>query len=266
MKFGWPISIGLHGIFFLAGFIVLSRSIAVDVESQIIPVELASISDLTNIRAAVKSPAKPPAQTEAPMTLQNPMENADEEGEINPVDEVAELAKPEVVLDNQGETEIELEEPTPAKPQFDLDKFASIVDKTRETQPEAGQQVTLQSEQNFIIYAENAQAGIGEANALTINELDALKQKMYRCWRIPLDAKNPEELVVTVRVRMQPDGSVADASLHEPSKVSRSSNPFMPIAARRAVNAVRNCGPYEFLPAEKYSSWKDMVLRFIPEI
>ena len=266
MKFGWPISLILHGLFALAGLIVFSRSVAIDVESQIIPVELASISDITNIRASVRRPAVPTEKPEAPMTLENPMENAKEQGEINPVEKVAEISEPEIVIDDKGETEIEPEEVKPVKPEFDLDKFASIIDKTRESQPEANQQVTLKSEENFFVYAEKSQAGVGAANDLTLSQLDALKQKMYKCWRIPLDAKNPEELVVTVRVRMSLDGSVTDVRLHEPSKVANSANPFMPTAARRAVNAVTNCGPYDFLPADKYSSWKDMILRFIPEI
>lgn len=266
MKFGWPISIFLHLSLAVAGLIVFSSSIEIDTENNIIPVELASISDLTNIRATVRPRDKPPVETEQPMTLKNPLDNADEQGEARNVDKVAETSTPDRPIDRTAEINLDEDKPEPQKAELDLNKYAAAVDKSRERQPEIGQQQTMKSEENFYVYANENQAAIGQGTSLTVNELDALKQKMYQCWRIPADAKNPSELVVTVRVKMRSDGVVSDARLHEPAKVKASSNPFMPVAARRAVNAVTNCGPYDFLPKEKYSAWQDMVLRFIPEV
>ena len=244
----------------------MSTTTMVDPETKVIPIEITSISELTNVRAAVKPKPKPidPIPEDQPMTLETPMENAEEQGEVNPVERPSEDSVPEQTPDSEtAEIEQVIEEP---KKGFDLDRFASVIDRTRETQPEVGQQRALQSEENFVDYSENARDAYGEANALTMSEIDALRQKMYKCWRIPADAKNPEELVVTVRVKMRSDGTVTDVRLHEPMKVSASSNPFMSVAARRAVNAVTACGPYDFLPTEKYAGWQDIVLRFIPEV
>ncbi len=265
MRFGWPISLSLHLFLAAASWIVFSRSVSIDPESKVIPVQIATISEISNVRASVKKPAPTP-KTERPMTLQSPMENAEEKGDPKPVETTAEASIQKVIPDETVDVEVKQPEPEPEKPSFDLDRFAAVIDKTRETQTEIGQQQTLQAEDNFYVSTPTPQAVIGQGSELTISEIDALKQKMYRCWRIPVDAKNPEELIVAVRVKMQSDGSVLSASLHEPLRVANSPNPFMSVAARRAVNAVRNCGPYDFLPLEKYSQWQDMVLRFIPEV
>ena len=266
MRFGWPISVSLHLFLAAASWIVFSRTVTLEPETKVIPVQIASISEITNVRATVKAKPKPvKPEPEKPMTLETPMDNAADKGEANPVPKTSEASPPVIVPDATAEIDIDTPEPEPEKPAFDLDRFAAVIDRTRETQPEIGQQRSLQSEENFYVAGETAQDVIGEGSALTMNEIDALKQKMYQCWRIPVDAKNPEELAVKVRVKMRSDGTVLEAQLHEPRIVARSSNPFMSVAARRAVNAVTNCGPYDFLPKEKYSNWQDMILHFIPE-
>ena len=263
MKFGWPISLIGHGILgggLLIGFSSIS---ALEPQEKVMRVHLASIDEITNIRASIKQTKPDPAPAEQPMTLQTPMENAPEAGD--PEERSVEPEpEPEIVPDSDKEAEIVADDPEPATRSLDLDRISQIVDKSRDLQPEAGQQQVLLSEQNFIVYSNAAQAAIGEGNALTLSEMDALKQRMYECWRVPADAVNPEELVVEVRVLMRSDGTVSEVYLASPGDVRRSTNPFMQKAARNAVNAVKKCSPYDFLPADKYASWQDMVLRFIP--
>ncbi len=266
MKFGWPISLIGHSVLALAALVGVSSVGTLEPQEKIMQVHLASIDEVTNLRASVKAQKpKPKPPVEAPMTLQTPMENAPEAGapetrtvEPEPV--------PEVIPDSEVEAEIPVEAEKPATPALDFERLSAVVDRSRDQQPEAGQQRALVSEQNFFVFSEAAQAAAGEATALTISEMDALKQRMFECWRIPIDATNPHELVVEVRVLMRTDGSVSDAYLEYPAKVRRSPNPFMNKAAREAVNAVKKCSPYEFLPLEKYASWQDMVLRFNPEV
>ena len=268
MKFGWPISIiahGLLGLTMVAGFSSISQ---IEPQEKVMRVHLASIDELTNLRASVKPPKpKPKPPVEEPMTLQTPMENAPEAGA--PQERTVERQPvPDIIPEPDAEVEPEpiIQEPEAAPPTFDLDRISAVVDRTRDQQPEAGQQRTLVSEQNFFVYSQTAQAAAGEATALTLSEMDALKQRMYACWRHPADATNLHELVVEVRVLLQRDGSVSDVHLASPGQVRRSPNPFMERAAREAVNAVKKCSPYDFLPIEKYASWQDMVLRFIPEV
>jgi len=252
------------GVSLLVGFSTIKT---LEPQEKIMRVHLASIDEITNVRASIERPKpKPePKPDEQPMTLETPMENASEEGAPE-VRTVESETVPDVVPNSDKEAEVVVDKPVTTTPSDNLNRWSDIINKTRDQQPVAGQQQVLLSEQNFLVYSEAAQAAIGAANALTISETDALRQRMYECWRIPVDATNPHELVVEVRVQMRQDGSVADAFLESPGDVRRSPNPFMNKAAREAVNAVKKCSPYDFLPSEKYASWQEMVLRFIPEV
>jgi len=143
-----------------------------------------------------------------------------------------------------------------------------MIDRSRETAPEKNQQKVLQSETNNYVFAENSRTGSGAGTEMTVNEMDALQSAMYKCWRMPADAKNPEKLVVRLSVKILPDGYVQDVKVIDKARQRRGDpgNPFWDIAEQRAVRAVAQCGPYDFLPAEKYSQWKDMTLNFRPEV
>lgn len=280
MKLGLPISFLLHGAAIFGGMFVYSGAVKPLPETRIIPIELVSVTETTNIRAAVKAP-KPekitPPEAE-PMTLETPMENAPEEAEAKEapkeVSEPTEVVKEAElkILDEEAipvpETEVD---PTPAEPEqpvFDLDKLASMIDRSRETAPEKNQQKVLQSETNNYVFAENARAGSGAGTEMTVNEMDALQSAMYKCWRMPADAKNPEKLIVRLSVKILPDGFVQDVKIIDSARQRRADpgNPFWDVAEQRAVRAVSQCGPYDFLPAEKYSQWKDMTLNFRPDV
>jgi len=281
MKLGLPISFVLHGAAIFGGLFVYKGGVAPLPETRIIPIELVTVTETTNIRAAVKAP-KPekitPPEAE-PMTLETPMENAPEEAEAKEApketSEAVEVVKEaEVKIPDNTALPIpdkEVEEAKPAEPEppaFDLDKLANMIDRSRETAPEKNQQKVLQSETNNYVFAENSRMGSGEGTAMTVNEMDALQSAMYKCWRMPADAKNPEKLIVRLSVKILPDGYVQDVKIIDKARQRRNDpgNPFWDVAEQRAVRAVSQCGPYDFLPAEKYSQWKDMTLNFRPEV
>lgn len=241
-----------------------------------VPVEVLTLDELTNIKAAVK--AETPEQITPPdaptMTLETPMENADHKGEAQEKTEQS-PPPPETRKEPEKSAEaVKIPEPTPPpdkpkepeKPAFNLDDMSALIDKTRAAEPETGQQQALQSEDTQYVFAENARKGVGLGTDLTMSELDALQTAMYKCWRIPLDAKNPEKLVVRVQVRLRSDGHVQSVELLDKGWIARSSDPYLQVAAQRAVSAVSKCAPYGFLPVEKYDRWKEMTLRFKPEL
>lgn len=264
MKFGWPISLLLHLVVVTGSVFALSSRENFDDQSTVIPVEILTVDDLTNIRASIKSDV--PDSTPNEMQLETPMKNADERGEANERSDLDSVPQPTQVKPDEEAADIQKPEPKPVKPALDLDNLSALVDKAREAQPEKNQQQALQSEANLYEFASIARQRQGLGTELTISELDALRSAMYKCWRIPLDAKNPEELVVRVRVKLRGDGHVTSAELLDKARIAVSSNPYMNIAAQRAVNAVSKCAPYDFLPPAKYDRWKDMTLRFKPEI
>ena len=265
MKFGWPISIIGHTLIIGGGVIMFSRAITPEQASVIVPVDILTVDELTSIQAAVRRPNPEPEQNDLPMTLETPMKNAPEVGETE--DAVRET---EAILPEQSNLAEEISEEavnteTPDEPAFNLDDMAALINRTRETQPEKNQQRALQSEENIYRFAEMGRASAGDGLGMTVSELQALQSAMYKCWRVPLDAKNPEELGVRVRVKLRQDGAVADVKLLDQARISASSNPFLKTAAQRAVSAVSKCAPYDFLPPEKYSKWQDMTLNFVPE-
>ncbi len=96
---------------------------------------------------------------------------------------------------------------------------------------------------------------------LTISELDALKQQLYRCWNVQLGARDPESLVVLIRVTMRPDREVLGTEVLDRS--GRMGDSFYRAMAESAVKAVRKCSPLR-LPAGKYAQWKTFTFRFDP--
>jgi len=279
MRFGLPISFILHGAAIFGGMFVYNGGVKPLEEARVIPIELITVAEDTNIRAAIKAKKKEDIKEfESPMTLETPMENAEEEAEAKEApketsepEEVvkeAEVKIPDETAIPVPDTEVEAKPAEPEPPTFDLDKLASMIDRSRETAPEKNQQQVLQSETNNYVFADNSRAGSGEGTDLTLNELDALQSAMYKCWRMPADAKNPEKLIVRLAVKILPDGYVQDVKIIDKARSRRGDpgNPFWDVAEQRAIRAVSQCGPYDFLPAEKYTQWKDMTLNFRPEV
>jgi len=75
-------------------------------------------------------------------------------------------------------------------------------------------------------------------------------------------ANTPPGLVVILRIRFKSDGSLASA----PEVVNRNPHPLFQTAAESAVQAVRRCAPFNFLPADKFESWKEIELNFDPRM
>ena len=65
---------------------------------------------------------------------------------------------------------------------------------------------------------------------------------------------------VTIGIDLLPDGSLAA----EPRVLDTGFDPLSQIAAESAIRAVRICAPYDMLPPEKYSAWRDIEFIFDP--
>lgn len=99
---------------------------------------------------------------------------------------------------------------------------------------------------------------------LTISELDALKQQLYRCWNVPIGAREPEKLAVEVRVYVRPDRTVQRAEILNRPRMAQDA--YFRAMAESAFRAVMNpkCSPL-LLPPTKYETWKTLVLNFDPK-
>lgn len=98
---------------------------------------------------------------------------------------------------------------------------------------------------------------------LTVSEVDAVKRQFLKCWNVPVGARNPEELVVEIKIWVNRDRTVRHAVIVDTARMA--SDKFyrtMAESARRAVLHT-NCNPLN-LPPEKYDTWKEITMTFNP--
>ena len=94
---------------------------------------------------------------------------------------------------------------------------------------------------------------------LTPRDIDAIRVQMRRCWTIPAGAANAHKLVVKIRVFLDIDGRM----IVPPKVLTQARGRFYRVAVENALRALRRCEPFK-MPAEKYESWREMVLIFNP--
>jgi outer membrane biosynthesis protein TonB len=98
---------------------------------------------------------------------------------------------------------------------------------------------------------------------ITASEVDLVRQQIARCWNVPAGARDAKDLVVEVRVIVDPDGTVRQATIVDQARLG---DAFFRAAAESARRAFFNplCRPLH-LPPDKYAIWKDLVVDFSPK-
>ncbi len=147
--------------------------------------------------------------------------------------------------------------PQPPKPKqervFDQTKIAALLDKRDPTR------------QSITGAALSATSSLGTAhgNAVTLSqsELDAMRARLASLWNVQPGVEHPEELFVTVRIRLNPDRRLAAP----PQVVSTGTSARYQAAADAAVRAVLEGQPYTMLRDETYEQWKYMDIDFDPK-
>lgn len=90
-------------------------------------------------------------------------------------------------------------------------------------------------------------------------ELAQFKARLKECWRPP--AANGRQLSAALRVSLRIDGTLAGP----PELVEVSASPEAVALVTTAKQALAACGPFGFMPADSYDSWKALSLTFSPE-
>jgi hypothetical protein len=93
------------------------------------------------------------------------------------------------------------------------------------------------------------------------DELAGFKARLKECWKPPAVAASARKLTAAVRVALRIDGSLAGP----PELVEATASPYGPALVESAMRAVNQCGPYGFLPADSYDTWKRLSLTFSPD-
>ncbi len=95
---------------------------------------------------------------------------------------------------------------------------------------------------------------------MSLSELDALRQRLAQLWNIPAGAKDPQELVVQIRMKLKPDGTLAGP----PMVLTSGKSPLFVAARDSAIRALFRGQPYDMLRPENYELWKDIEITFDP--
>ncbi len=267
MRAGIPLSILAHfGIVALGVFVLPSTMQDRLSDTPIIPIELVTLAEETDIKATPPKPEPEPELEQElapePIIAQSAPIEEPEPIKTEPVPEpVSKLPEPKVEKPPAPKPKKVVEapklkpkpKPKPKPPSFDLARLQNKLTKARPPVSDSDE-----TNEQDVLPREAAGAAIN----LTVDEVDLLRSQMYRCWRAPLDAPNPEKLVVRVRMRLNSDGSLQGApEVLNRGQIERSGDPFWRAAANAARRAVIKCQPYA-LPPEKYSNWQETIMRF----
>ena len=202
-----------------------------------------------------KKPEPKKAEPKPPEPKPEPKQAfAKEEPKPDPIAEALKKdnAKPEKKPEKKAETPPPKKQEPKQQPSFDSNRIAALLDK-RDPQRRATTGSTLNNTPAL-------GAATGTAVALSQNELDALGARLRQCWNVPVGLAEARDLVVTVRILFNKDGTLSG----EPRVQNHDSRPVFQSAAESALRAVRGCGPYNFLPIAKYEAWKDVEVNFDP--
>ena len=95
-------------------------------------------------------------------------------------------------------------------------------------------------------------------SSLTLSEEDELKAQIFGCWSIPLGLPANEDLMVRIKLKLNPDGSVAKTEIldHHNSRQG-----FYRVLTQSLLRAIEQCQPL-IVPTTSYERWKDLQYNF----
>ena len=135
---------------------------------------------------------------------------------------------------------------------FDPSNIAALIDKSKIDSADVlkkNNDITQDQEMNV------------ETTGLTLSEEDALKAQIFGCWSIPLGLPYNENLLVRIKLRLDPDGSVAKTEILDHARMNKPGQGFYKVLAESALRAVKLCQPLK-VPSTGYERWKELQLNF----
>ena len=151
-------------------------------------------------------------------------------------------------LDNEVKQVSEFEK----KDLFDPNNIAALIDKSKEESADVikkNDDQTQDQDRNV------------ENTGLTLSEEDALKAQIFGCWSIPLGLPYNENLLVRIKLKLKPDGSVSKTEILDHARMNKPGQGFYKVLAESALRAVKLFQPLR-VPATGYERWKELQLNF----
>ncbi len=260
---GLIVSAVLHAGIILATLYTFShRSLDIaDEAPPVVPVDLVTIAPKTNIAPTVREIPKVVQQQ-----IQPPQLDALKQPDLPAIHEQAEPPPPP----DETASEPAIKKPPPPP----VPKMKPQTQQPAEKPPKKNTSDDFSALLNQLAapsaapanarVAQRTTKGIGQQDAMTMDLVDALRNQIAQCWNAPVGSPHPEQLIVSLEVFLNPDGSVAQPpQLTGDSQAAAASDPFMRAAADAAKRAIYVCAPYK-LPGDRYSTWRDLDVTFDP--
>jgi hypothetical protein len=135
---------------------------------------------------------------------------------------------------------------------FDLNNIAALIDKSKEDFGETNKKLNKISQ---------SQDSSMDSSKLTLSEEDALKAQIFGCWSIPLGLPYNENLLVRIKLKLRPDGTLIKTEILDHARMNMPGQGFFRVLAESALRAIQLCQPLK-VPTSGYERWKDLQLNF----
>ena len=250
----------LHILVGLSAFIVLPTPEKISLPDYALPIDVIMIEEFSRMTSQDPQPEKKTDQDEEiekpPVNIRQEsappaqVDNTDAMPLPEPKPKAAgtlpeQLPAPVNLVGNA----VPLTRPRPAKPErkplLDTTAVLALLDKTPDL-PEPTPPKPL--------------ANLPPGERMSLSEIDAFRAQIRACWSVPAGAKNAENLLVRVRVQLDPSGRPIAKKIINRAQLTDS---FFLSAAESVLRAIERCQPYK-MPPEKYESWREMELNFDP--
>ena len=151
-------------------------------------------------------------------------------------------------IDNEVKQVSEFEK----KELFDPNNIAALIDKSKIETAESNKKinkVTQDQQKNL------------ENFGLSLSEEDALKAQIFGCWSIPLGLPYNENLLVRIKLQLNPDGTIINSEIIDHARMNKPGQGFYKVLAESALRAIKLCQPLR-VPTTGYERWKELQLNF----
>ena len=227
----------------------------------ILSVDLIQITDKTSIPYAAKASKtleeiKKKEEERLVSEQAPPAQKKKEKPDKIPLPEDLNKEKKQIIKKKQNPEEVEEQirqaSEFEKKELFDPNQIAALIDKSKEETAE-----TLKKSKKLT----QSSVKTSFATGLTLSQEDALKAQIFGCWRLPLGLPYHKNLLVRIKLRLKPDGTVLRSEILDHARMNMPGQGFYKVLAESALRAIRICQPLR-VPPTSYEKWKDLQLNF----
>ena len=135
---------------------------------------------------------------------------------------------------------------------FDPNNIAALIDKSKI------ENADVITKTNKVTQDQQKSVDI---SGLSLSEEDALKAQIFGCWSIPLGLPYNENLLVRIKLQLNPDGTVTQSEILDHARMNKPGQGFYKVLAESALRAIKLCQPLR-VPTTGYEKWKELQLNF----